>query len=101
MADIRIDWRRADGSVWPAEAFIEPGARAARSILLDCGLTLTVTEATAVQWDIGHPDLSGVFRFWPVSGLWRRPDGALGGAGVTGLIRALREAVTGTSCDAA
>lgn len=68
----------------PLPAKESPRAAVARSHLQAAGFT--VDTADSAVWLIEG------FSFWPEGGMWKHPDGSLGGNGLTGLIAALRAA---------
>lgn len=60
---------------------------AARSMLRAAALTVDETDE--------HCWLVRDYRFWPVSGFWKRPDGSPGGGGLIAMIAAIKAARAG------
>lgn len=65
---------------WP-DASTDPNAIAARGMLEQAGLTITVVDQH--YWEVEG------FGFWPALGTYRRPDGTTGYGGAGSLVSAI------------
>jgi hypothetical protein len=74
---------------WPGEG--SSAAAAARQVFEAAGLSIEVVDEHL--WTVAAS--AGSFRFWPETGLWRWPDGRLGGGGPRQLILAAAGKIQG------